>query len=361
MIREATEEEQEAAEPPCHHEAAASPDASRTWRRGARTLCTQVAHTALFSLGLWWGKLRVGARVPLQVVVASTMYAAVVAISRALPCHTAHCRLRTAAAVMLATSVVVSPCVAAVMGLAVATVLPRRFLWWPKKAAAVKAEPLEEEAPASSRLRVTSAWLETLLRELQAWKAENSGAFPGEGSALLQKIRDLRKRTAQGTALEASRKAEFEAAMPGIWGDFRAVKVEQDATGGSQTTTPMERLCQDLQEHLEKNDGFYPGTGPEVSPEERRLRVRLSRLKRESLSEEVQAQFNALRGWSWVAAERPKRPRPETQEPQTAQEAQEVQEAREAQDAQEAQQPTGPHSIPQQPGGVAASSSAAAG
>ena len=118
-----------------------------------------MAHTALFSVGLWWGNQRVGARVPQQVAVASTMYAAVLAMSRALPCHTAHCRWSTAAAVMLATSVVVCPCVAAVLGLAVATVLPRSFLWWPKKAAAGKAEPLAEEAPASSAVQrqVTTA------------------------------------------------------------------------------------------------------------------------------------------------------------------------------------------------------------
>ena len=137
------------AEPPSHHEAAAPseppappapPDASRTWRRGARTLCTQVAHTALFSVGLWWGNQHVVARVPLQVAVASTMYAAVLAMSRALPCHTDHCRWRTAAAVMLATSVVVCPCVAAVLGLAVATVLPRSFLWWPKKKAGQRSQ-----------------------------------------------------------------------------------------------------------------------------------------------------------------------------------------------------------------------------
>ena len=175
------------------------------------------------------------------------MYAAVLAMSRALPCHTDHCRWRTAAAVMLATSLVVCPCVAAVLGLAVATVLPRSFLWWPKKAKRGKTDP--------------------------------------------------------------------------------PVAV---------TATAAERLCQALREHLEKNDGFYPGQGSEGSPEERSLRVRLAKLKRESLTREEAAQFEDLPGWSWMAKERPKRLRPEAQESPTAEEAQEVQEAREAQEAENA-------------------------
>ena len=181
--------------------------------------------------------------------------------------------------------------------------------------------------------------MDDLLEELQTWKEENSGASPPEGSALLQKIRNLKSGSDYGKTLEASCKEAFQAAMPGIWGDLRAVKVEQDAAGGSQTMTTTERLCQDLRVYLDKNSGFYPDQRG-LAPEERNLAKKVLRLKRESLSEEDQARFNDLPGWSWVAAERRKRRKPEAQEPPTAQEAQEVQEAREAQEAQVAQQPT---------------------